>query len=69
MTALATILGLLPMAFGFGEGAEANMPLARAVIGGMLVSCVMTCFSSRCYTPGGPEEGHDSCDLTWSVRW
>jgi multidrug efflux pump subunit AcrB len=42
MTALATILGLLPMAFGVGEGAEANMPLARAVIGGMLVSCVMT---------------------------
>jgi multidrug efflux pump subunit AcrB len=42
MTALATILGLLPMALGLGEGAEANMPLARAVIGGMLVSCVMT---------------------------
>jgi multidrug efflux pump subunit AcrB len=42
MTALATILGLLPMALGLGEGAEANVPLARAVIGGMLVSCVMT---------------------------
>jgi len=42
MTALATILGLLPMALGFGEGAEANIPLARAVIGGMAVSCVMT---------------------------
>src|SRR2546428_10018350 len=34
MTALATCLGLLPMAVGFGEGAEANVPLARAVIGG-----------------------------------
>src|SRR3989454_12272877 len=34
MTALATCLGLLPMAVGFGEGAEANEPLARAVIGG-----------------------------------
>ena len=42
MTALATILGLLPMALGFGEGAEANIPLARAVIGGMAVSCLMT---------------------------
>jgi multidrug efflux pump subunit AcrB len=42
MTALATSLGLLPMALGLGEGAEANMPLARAVIGGMIVSCFMT---------------------------
>jgi multidrug efflux pump subunit AcrB len=42
MTALATSLGLLPMALGFGEGAEANVPLARAVIGGVMVSCVMT---------------------------
>src|SRR5439155_22538716 len=37
MTALATCLGLLPMAVGFGEGAEANEPLARAVIGGVAV--------------------------------
>jgi len=42
MTALATSLGLLPMALGIGEGAEANIPLARAVIGGMMVSAVMT---------------------------
>jgi multidrug efflux pump subunit AcrB len=42
MTALATSLGLLPMALGFGEGAEANIPLARAVIGGMMVSSFMT---------------------------
>ena len=42
MTALATSLGLLPMALGLGEGSEANMPLARAVIGGMVVSCFMT---------------------------
>src|SRR5713101_5509379 len=42
MTALATCLGLLPMAVGFGEGAEANEPLARAVIGGVAGSCVMT---------------------------
>ena len=42
MTALAASLGLLPMAVGFGEGAEANIPLARAVIGGLMVSTVMT---------------------------
>jgi HAE1 family hydrophobic/amphiphilic exporter-1 len=39
---MATSLGLLPMALGLGEGSEANMPLARAVIGGMIVSCFMT---------------------------
>jgi multidrug efflux pump subunit AcrB len=44
MTSLATILGLTPMALGLGEGSEANMPLARAVIGGLLVSTVMTLF-------------------------
>jgi multidrug efflux pump subunit AcrB len=42
MTSLATVLGLLPMALGIGEGSETNMPLARAVIGGLLVSTVMT---------------------------
>ncbi len=42
MTSLATILGLAPMALGMGEGSEANMPLARAVIGGLLVSTLMT---------------------------
>ena len=42
MTSLATIIGLAPMALGMGEGSEANMPLARAVIGGLGVSTVMT---------------------------
>ncbi len=42
MTALATILGLTPMALGFGEGSESNIPLARAVIGGLAVSTFMT---------------------------
>jgi len=42
MTALATILGLAPMALGFGEGSESNIPLARAVIGGLVVSTFMT---------------------------
>lgn len=44
MTSLAAILGLLPMAIGLGRGAEANVPLARAVIGGLSVSTVMTLF-------------------------
>ena len=42
MTALAASLGVLPMALGIGEGAEANIPLARAVIGGLMVSMIMT---------------------------
>ncbi len=42
MTSLATIIGLAPMALGLGEGSEANVPLARAVIGGLGVSTIMT---------------------------
>ena len=42
MTSLATILGLIPMAIGIGTGSETNMPLARAVIGGLLVSTFLT---------------------------
>jgi multidrug efflux pump subunit AcrB len=44
MTALAMILGMLPMAFGWGEGGEQNAPLARAVIGGLLVATFVTLF-------------------------
>lgn len=68
MTSLATILGLAPMALGLGEGSEANMPLARAVIGGLLVSTFMTLFfipvlhaiarqrlmDKKVASPGGP---------------
>ncbi len=42
MTTLATVLGLAPMALGLGEGSEANIPLARAVIGGLVVSTMLT---------------------------
>lgn len=42
MTSLTTILGLLPLALGIGEGAEANAPLALSVIGGLTVSTFMT---------------------------
>ncbi len=41
MTSLASILGLLPMAFGMGQGAEANIPLGRAVIGGQVLSTLL----------------------------
>jgi multidrug efflux pump subunit AcrB len=44
MTSLASILGLVPMALGMGKGSEANIPLGRAVIGGQLVSTVLTLF-------------------------
>ncbi len=44
MTALAMIAGMLPMAIGFGEGAEQNAPLGRAVIGGLLVATFATLF-------------------------
>jgi multidrug efflux pump subunit AcrB len=44
MTTIATIAGLMPMALGFGEGSETNLPLARAVIGGLTVSTFFTLF-------------------------
>ncbi len=42
MTALAMILGMLPMAIGAGEGGEQNAPLGRAVIGGLMIATVVT---------------------------
>jgi CzcA family heavy metal efflux pump len=42
MTALAMIIGMVPMAIGFGEGAEQNAPLGRAVIGGLLFATIST---------------------------
>jgi multidrug efflux pump subunit AcrB len=44
MTSLATIIGLLPMALKLGEGSESYAPLARALIGGLLASVVLTVF-------------------------
>jgi hydrophobe/amphiphile efflux-1 (HAE1) family protein len=44
MTTIATVVGLVPMALGIGEGSETNMPLARAVIGGLTVSTLFTLF-------------------------
>jgi multidrug efflux pump subunit AcrB len=44
MTALAMIIGLLPMSLGMGEGGEQNAPLGRAVIGGLTLATVTTLF-------------------------
>jgi HAE1 family hydrophobic/amphiphilic exporter-1 len=68
MTSLATIFGLLPMALKLGTGTEAYAPLARAIIGGLLVSVTLTVFivpsavliiyrrkRTRTHALGGPE--------------
>jgi len=44
MTSLATLIGLIPMALALGAGSEAYAPLARAIIGGLAVSVVLTVF-------------------------
>ena len=44
MTALAMMIGMVPMAMGLGEGGEQNAPLGRAVIGGLLLATVATLF-------------------------
>ena len=42
MTTLTTVLALLPLAFGIGEGADAQAPLARTVVGGLAASTLIT---------------------------
>jgi multidrug efflux pump subunit AcrB len=44
MTALAMLLGMLPMSLGLGEGGEQNAPLGRAVIGGLMIATLFTLF-------------------------
>ena len=44
MTALAMIIGMLPMSLGLGEGGEQNAPLGRAVIGGLSMATFATLF-------------------------
>jgi multidrug efflux pump subunit AcrB len=70
MTALAMIIGMVPMALGLGEGGEQNAPLGRAVIGGLIVATIATLFfvpvvysivrgkkdEDRPEEPGEPEE-------------
>lgn len=49
MTSLSTILGLLPLTFGFGESAELRAPMAIAVIGGLATSTLLTLVIIPCY--------------------
>ncbi len=63
MTALAMVVGMLPMALGLGEGGEQNAPLGRAVIGGLILATVATLFFVpvvysvlRHKTPGDPDD-------------
>src|SRR5258707_15838801 len=62
MTALAMIIGMLPMSLGLGEGGEQNAPLGRAVIGGlMLATCYPPFFVPVTYSvlqQGGPKHGN-----------
>jgi HAE1 family hydrophobic/amphiphilic exporter-1 len=44
MTTVAMIFGMLPLAFAIGEGAEQRAPMARAVIGGLITSTLLTLF-------------------------
>jgi multidrug efflux pump subunit AcrB len=44
MTALAMVIGMLPMSLGLGEGGEQNAPLGRAVIGGLVFATIATLF-------------------------
>lgn len=44
MTALTTILGLLPLALGIGEGTEMNQPMGIVVIGGLVTSTLLTLY-------------------------
>jgi multidrug efflux pump subunit AcrB len=44
MTAMAMIIGMVPMALGLGDGGEQNAPLGRAVIGGLVIATFTTLF-------------------------
>jgi len=64
MTALAMIIGMLPMAMSLGEGGEQNAPLGRAVIGGLLVATFATLMFvpvifSLVHRKGRPAAAHD----------
>jgi len=64
MTALAMIIGMIPMALGLGEGGEQNAPLGRAVIGGLLCATVATLI----FVPAVFSLLHDDVILRLSTR-
>jgi multidrug efflux pump subunit AcrB len=71
MTALAMIIGMIPMALGIGEGGEQNAPLGRAVIGGLILATFATLFFVPCvfsilhrrHKPGTPLGAAGAADL------
>jgi multidrug efflux pump subunit AcrB len=71
MTALAMLIGMLPMSLGWGEGGEQNAPLGRAVLGGLAVATFATLFFVpvvytllRKQAPRATEEEHDVVAVT-----
>ena len=77
MTALAMIIGMLPMALGLGEGGEQNAPLGRAVIGGLMFATVATLIFVPVVFEYGTQEtrrqsrrrtGDDACPLNRAHR-
>ncbi|HVY47965.1 MAG TPA: efflux RND transporter permease subunit, partial [Minicystis sp.] len=72
MTALAMVLGMLPMALGLGEGGEQNAPLGRAVIGGLLVATPVTLFvvpsAYAAFRKRLPQKGHKDRDVAEADR-
>jgi len=72
MTAMAMVIGMLPMALGLGEGGEQNAPLGRAVIGGLVIATLATLFFVPCvfsvihrhYKPGNPVSATDAANLS-----
>ena len=69
MTALAMIIGMVPMALGLGEGGEQNAPLGRAVIGGLLCATVATLvFVPSVFAAFHGRKSNDELELFKSVR-
>jgi len=72
MTALAMIVGMVPLSLGLGEGGEQNAPLGRAVIGGLVIATLATLFFVPCvfsvihrhYKPGNPVSATDAANLS-----
>jgi multidrug efflux pump subunit AcrB len=72
MTALAMIVGMVPLSLGLGEGGEQNAPLGRAVIGGLVIATLATLFFVPCvfsvihrhYKPGTPVSATDAANLS-----
>ncbi len=75
MTALAMIVGMLPMAIGIGEGGEQNAPLGRAVIGGLVMATIATLlfvpvvYSVLRRTAAGPGTGSPNSTIIKELPW